>query len=309
MKNFALASVLLALASCHHDKPHETAARLDVAGCENVWRLSERVYSGSDPHGEEGFRALAAIGVKTIVSVDGATPDVETARRCGLRYVHLPIGYDGIPRARALEIARAVRDLPGPVYVHCHHGKHRGPASATIALVALGEIPGEEGASLMERAGTSQTYWGLYADVRTCKATKAEIDAADASFPEKSAVSGLTATMTAIDERWERLSLAREAGWSQPPDHPDIDPPHEALQLREHFTELARQEAVRARPAEFLTWLSQAETGAVELEASLRRSDASSADAAHARVDDSCKRCHDAYRNRPKDGREAPPRR
>lgn len=300
----ALVPVLILLSACHQPQRHDPAARPDVAGCENVWRLSERVYSGGDPRGEEGFRALAALGVQTILSVDGATPDLETARKCGLRYVHLPIGYDGIPRARALSIARAVRDLPGPIYVHCHHGKHRGPAAAAMALVALGEVSAEQGASLMERAGTSETYWGLYADVRGCRATQAEIDAADSSFPEKSVVSGLTATMTAIDERWERLSLAREAGWKTPPDHPDIDPPHEALQIREHFTELARQDAVRSRPTDFQGWLSEADSRAADMEAALRRSDGASANTARARVEDTCKRCHDAYRNRPKDGRD-----
>lgn len=283
--------------------------RLDVAGCENVWRLSDRVLSGGEPRGEEGFRAIAALGVKTVLSVDGARPNVEVARRCGLRYVHLPISYDGIPRARALAIARVARDLPGPLYVHCHHGKHRGPAAAAIATVALGQLTGDEATRFMEDAGTSPHYWGLYADVRAFRATDDEIDSADATFPETSQVPGLTEAMTAIDERWERLALARGAGWRTPHEHPDIDPPHEALQLREQFAEIARSDDVRSRPSEFLGWLSESESAAADLEAALRRADTAAAEAARVRLDATCVRCHEAYRDRPKDGRAGPLRR
>ena len=89
-------------------------------GLHNVLRLSAKLTSGSSPDGEEGFRSLLRLGIRTIISVDGSRPDVETARKFGLRYIHLPVGYDGVPRDRALQLARAVRDLPGPVYVHCH---------------------------------------------------------------------------------------------------------------------------------------------------------------------------------------------
>ena len=87
----------------------------------NAYRLHERVISGGLPNGEAAFRELRDLGVKTIISVDGAQPDVAGARKYGLRYVHLPHGYDGISRTRQRELAKAVRDLPGPAYIHCHH--------------------------------------------------------------------------------------------------------------------------------------------------------------------------------------------
>jgi len=67
----------------------------------NAYRLHEKVISGGQPEGAEAFAELRALGVKTIVSVDGAKPDVELARTYGLRYVHLPIGYNGVPAERA----------------------------------------------------------------------------------------------------------------------------------------------------------------------------------------------------------------
>src|SRR5688572_6774094 len=80
----------------------------------NPVRLHERVISGGLPEGEAAFAELKELGIKTVISVDGARPDVATAEKFGMRYVHLPHGYDGVPQVRAKELTKAVRDLPGP---------------------------------------------------------------------------------------------------------------------------------------------------------------------------------------------------
>ena len=74
--------------------------------------------SGSAPEGTVGLDSLAKLGIKTIISVDGAIPDVAAAKARGVRYVHLPIGYDGFDDARKAELVRAVRDLPKPIYIN-----------------------------------------------------------------------------------------------------------------------------------------------------------------------------------------------
>src|SRR5262249_33410514 len=143
---------------------HPAPQAVEAAGLHNVYRLTDRLYSGSAPEGDEGFASLRGLGVRTVISVDGARPDLERARRFGLRYVHLPVGYDGAPEAQPLRLARAVRDLPGPVYVHCHHGKHRGPAAAAVVLRCLDESCGADAATAwMRQAGTDPHYGGLYA--------------------------------------------------------------------------------------------------------------------------------------------------
>ena len=80
----------------------------------------------------------------------------------GLRYVHLPHGYDGIDQRRARELAKAVRDLPGPIYIHCHHGKHRSPAAAAVACVGAGLLKPDRSLCVLNTAGTSTNYRGLY---------------------------------------------------------------------------------------------------------------------------------------------------
>jgi len=104
--------------------------KLNALHLPNAVHVHAKVISGGQPDGEAAFQELHRLGVKTVISVDGAAPDLELAKKYGLRYVHLPHGYDGIPEPRVQELAKAVRDLEGPIYIHCHHGKHRSPAAA-----------------------------------------------------------------------------------------------------------------------------------------------------------------------------------
>jgi protein tyrosine phosphatase (PTP) superfamily phosphohydrolase (DUF442 family) len=278
--------------------------KVEAKGLHKVFRLNERLYSGSSPEGGEGFRSLRDLGVKTVISVDGARPDAELARQYGLRYVHLPIGYDGVPEARALRLARAVRDLPGPVYLHCHHGKHRGPAAAAVVQRCLdSECSAAKAVAWMRQAGTDPHYAGLYAaPERFRPLTGAELDRVSADFPESAPVTALAGLMVTIDERWDHLKEVRAAGWKVPRDHPDLDPAHEALLLGEGYREASRLPQVQDRPEELRRWLAEAERGAKELEDILRRGIGEldyAAEKAYQRAGAACARCHAKYRDVP----------
>jgi protein tyrosine phosphatase (PTP) superfamily phosphohydrolase (DUF442 family) len=275
--------------------------RVEAKGLHNVIRLSERIYSGSSPEGDEGFASLRDLGVKTIISVDGARPDVERAHKFGLRYVHLPIGYDGVPEEQGLRIAKAVRDLPGPVYVHCHHGKHRGPTAAAVARRCTDDRCGAEAAlEGMRLAGTDPHYTGLYAAPKEFRRpTEDELDRLPADFPEVAEVTGLAQLMVEVDDRWERLKLARAMGWKAPADHPDIDPPHEALQVVEQYREALRLPKTKDRPDDFRRRLEEARDAAERLEAALRTQDADR-EAAFKTAGASCTGCHGTYRDVPR---------
>ena len=113
--------------------PLDAPAPGEFPGLHQVVTFHPGVISGGVPGGE-GFATLAAMGVKTIISVDGGAPDVAAAKAAGIRYIHLPMGYDGCEESRVLELTRATRDSMerGGVYIHCHHGKHRSPAAAAV---------------------------------------------------------------------------------------------------------------------------------------------------------------------------------
>ena len=265
----------------------------DPAGIHNLLRLSATIYSGSEPHVAEGFASLAGLGVKTIVSVDGARPDLELAKKHGMRYVHIPIGYDGVPRKAGDSLARLVRQTDGPIYVHCHHGQHRGPAAAAVACMAAG-ASAAEGKAILEAAGTGQNYPGLWRDV--AHYTPPPADAVLPELVETAEVESFAAAMAKIDRNFDNLKLCQQAGWSVPADHPDLVAQQEALILKEGLRESARN-LVEDRDARFKTWLTESEALAEQVEMALRHKDPARASVQMKLLEDSCKRCHGKYRN------------
>ena len=277
--------------------PIGAAKPVDFPALHNVVRLSEKLYSGAVPEGEEGFRTLQRLGIKTVITVDGAAPDVTTAHKFGMRYVHLPFGYDGCPVPTANLIAKAVRDLPGPVYLHCHHGKHRSPTGAAFARIALDGITPEQAVQELERAGTGKNYTGLYGDVRSYQApTRAELDALKPEFPEIAPPPPLVDAMVKIEVRFDRLMKLQKANWKLTP---GVDAANEALQLQELYTELNRTPVVTKRAGDFRTWMREGEEAGKSLETSLRAGKLDDASMFLGKVAAGCGSCHVKYRNVP----------
>jgi len=279
-------------------------AKLKTQHLPNAVQVAPKVISGGLPDGDAGFAELETLGVKTVISVDGMKPDVETAKRHGLRYVHLPHGYDGIPPHRIEELAKAVHDLPGPIYIHCHHGKHRSPAAAVTACVTAGLVEPDRAKGILELAGTGKNYVGLYrVSEKARPLNSAQLEAIKAEFPAVAKLPAMAEAMVEIEHSFDRMKQVAAADWKTPADHPDVDPAHEALILREHFTELLRTDDVKRRSDDFRSLLQQGETLSRNLEdaLSLPRSAASlrSAEMALERLSSNCAACHRAYRDVP----------
>ena len=270
----------------------------------NALQINARLISGGLPKGEEAFAQLRDLGVKTIISVDGATPDVATAEKYGLRYVHLPHGYDGISSERSRELAKAIRDLPGPIYLHCHHGKHRSPAAAATACRALNWLDERKADEVLVLAGTSPHYLGLFAAVReTNPLEPAELDHLKVDFRATVPLPEVAEAMVAMDQHFEQLEQLAANDWQPLPRHPALKPAHEALLLREQFTELLRTETVRAEPEAYRQQLKAGEAIAKQLEELLRgeatpeRSVAAAAQLKALKAN--CTQCHRQYRDLP----------
>lgn len=272
---------------------------VDYTALHNVVRLSESLYSGGAPEGEEGFRVLRRLGVKTVITVDGAKPDVKTARKYGLRYVHLPFGYDGCPTPTAHALIKAVRDLPGPVYMHCHLGKHRSPAGAAFVRIGLDGVSPEQAVRELERAGTGKNYTGLYGDVRAFRPpTREELDRLKVEFREIAPTPPLVEAMVQIERRFDTLLKLQKDGWRT---RPGADAAYEALQLQELYTELNRTDEVKERPADYRKWLADGERAGKALEAGLRAGRLDAAGLALGKVAAGCGNCHAKYRNVPRE--------
>lgn len=269
----------------------QSATPPEPTGLPNLHPLGADLWSGGTPDGDEGFCSLRDLGVKTVISVDGLRPDVGRARRFGLRYVHIPFGYGGIPHEQAVVLAMAARDLPRPIYVHCHHGQHRGPAAAALMRRCHGGWTADEAIGFLKTAGTDPKYEGLYASVRD----EPPLGPGQAVFPEVADVPGLTARMVEIDDLWDALKKSRANGWQSPNAHGSTA--HLALQLSEQFREAARLPDADARPESFRRLRGEAEHAAAELEAALRASDATAAGKAFDRTAATCANCHREHRD------------
>jgi len=274
----------------------------DYPGLHSVVAYHAGFYSGSAPDDTSGFGSIAAMGVRTIISVDGAAPGVEEAKARGMRYIHLPIGYNGFDERRKLELTRATRDAmqDGPVYIHCHHGKHRSAGAAAAVAASLGWISPEEGVARMKVSGTAPNYSGLYACALESSVLSADvIDAIPAEFPEVSRPAGLVKSMVEIDEAFEHLKLIQKSGWNAPADHPDLVPAAEAGRVADLYRLLESDDRVKAKPADFMLMLTRAGAEAQALEDALAGPDfdAVNLSGQFKLMVASCNDCHAKYRD------------
>jgi protein tyrosine phosphatase (PTP) superfamily phosphohydrolase (DUF442 family) len=286
------------------EKP-KTVGR-DVGHIHNLHEITPRIARGSQPEDENDFAELAKLGVKVVVSVDGSKPFVELAHKHGMRYVHVPMGYDGPTRDQQLILYKAFTTLEGPFFVHCHHGKHRGPAACGIGLMACDGWTADQVVAEMGRAGTARKYEGLYAFPATFQKPTPEELATVKEIPEVAKVPSFVDAMVHIDATWARLGDVRRAGWKSPPEHPDVSPKHEATIFAEHYREMARLDEVTTAHADLLKHTKEAEVAAWDLAKALEGAavDAVKAEEAYLKLEKNCTDCHKQFRDTPK-GRSA----
>lgn len=257
--------------------------------------ISERVLTGSQPEERDNFVHLHHLNIQTIVSVDGASPDVEAARKLGMRYIHLPIGYDSVPKEIQAALAKVLATTEGKIYIHCHHGKHRGPAAAAIAALLEGSCNKEQALEMMKKAGTGEEYAGLWKSVREFQPPAP--DAPSAPLVEVAKVEPLAAAMVGIDKYFDDLTAAASGGWKQDNEEVAKGFAEQSVLLMEGFRESARFSTGTKQPEEFAKALQNSEGIARSLNDALkkRRWDAASEQLQRLKAD--CRACHKTFRN------------
>ncbi|MCR9293886.1 MAG: sulfur transferase domain-containing protein [bacterium] len=272
----------------------------------NAIQLTPGLISGGLPAGDEAFAELATLGIRTIISVDAAPPDSQAARRHGLRYVHLPHGYDGVSAEQGQALAKALLELEGPVYIHCHHGLHRSPAAASVAGVTAGWIQVDKATKILEFAGTATKYKGLYASARKARQVPAEqLHRLDVRFQEKVSVSLMAEAMVRIDEHLQLLKAVDGEASHKLKDSQAEDPAHAALLLMEEFRELLRTDETLLRSVDFQDRMRRSWQDSQRLEGLLRVRSGKDPSWKPAfskllqRISDDCSSCHALYRDVP----------
>jgi len=277
----------------------------EMTGLHNVFHLSDSIISGSEPHGTEALEHIRDMGVKTILSVDGKVPDAETAAALGMRYVHIPIQYKGMTKDELAEISKTFRELEGPFYVHCFHGKHRGPAAAAVGRIVLDGADRQTAIGEMRQyCGTSSKYEGLYRDVATAYIPPPkETSKLDFDFPARKEPRGVTGVMVHLSRSNDNLDLLKKRAFAVDPEHPDVDPLNEAEKIHQAFELSMTFPEVREGPADFNGWFRDSEVASGKLVDALRRAKAGDSGAADEAaehwqaVKDACSACHNVYRN------------
>jgi protein tyrosine phosphatase (PTP) superfamily phosphohydrolase (DUF442 family) len=188
-------------------------APIEYPGLHHLFWLSDDILSGAEPEGDVALEKLAEMGIKTILSVDGKAPDAETAKKLGMRYVHVPIRYRGIEQDELLKIAKTFRELEGPFYVHCYHGVHRGPAAAAVGRVVLDGAPREQAiAEMRQYCGTSSKYEGLYGAIAFGQLPSAEeTQAYPFGFEAQHQFRGFRHAMVDLARSWDLIKPSPSA--------------------------------------------------------------------------------------------------
>ena len=256
-------------------------------------------HTGPEPT-EAVWNRLQEHEVKTLISVDGIRPDLKTAREKGFTYIHLPIGYDGITRERVEQLASALKYAEGPIYLHCHHGKHRGPAAAVVAALANGLITQETALAYLKERGTSEDYSGLWEAVST---TQPLSHIPKLELPAHMPVEDLTETMSQLDRVWENVDLIRRNDWSVPTTHPDLVLNNELTLLYEYLFESQRLHKTPDLSADEKSKLKKSYQASLDAIQTFRtRAQAAQPvfeelEQAFQNTQSSCKSCHQQFRN------------
>ena len=271
----------------------------NLPGLHNIVAYADGVWTGAVPEGDEGFATLEALGIRTVVSVDGAVPDVESAKRHGIHYVHLPISYDTVSQERQTQLAQVLANTNGPVYMHCHHGKHRSAAAVGAAAVVAGKTQPEAAVLRMKVSGTAPAYEGLWSAVRNARPAEASTLKADvATFPSIATVSGMVAAMAEIDLVNDLVKTAKENQWQPPSFHPDLIAQKETRRLRDLCAGLKKDSESQAMDAGYQKLLDRSIQEATDLDEAVRNGDTAKANALFDSLGKSCKECHKPYRDK-----------
>ncbi len=263
---------------------------------ENLVFVEPDVITGSAPLDEAAFEQLAVLGVRTIISVEALPPDLRAAARHGMRYVHLPTRYNGLTPDELLRLAYALHTVERPVYVHCFHGRHRAPAAVAAAEVVLGRLSPAQALDVLEQAGTSPRYPGLFAAIDLAARLDPEsIRCAAGPLPARVEPEPFLLAMGQIDRSWNALWRARQRDWQTDADARALAAL--ARQLADELRTAAGHVPPQWQHAGLEGQLAASARRAARLAGALehgRRSEASR----HAdRLRSSCTRCHAETRN------------
>src|SRR5688572_32175470 len=112
-----------------------SAAKFPSIKIKNFGQMDTNYFRGGQPK-EEDYKALATLGINTVVDLRNDPTDYEkpTAEALGMKYINIPMDDAEYPSdasiARFLEVINDPAN--GKMFVHCKGGKHRAGVTGAV---------------------------------------------------------------------------------------------------------------------------------------------------------------------------------
>ena len=109
-------------------------------------KISDQITVGAQPTPEQ-LQELAQEGFRTIVNLRTAgesdqplSPEEEGNKVTALamKYLHIPVSAQAMQPEQVDHFRQQIRQLPGPVFVHCHKGKRAGALAMMHSAIEAG---------------------------------------------------------------------------------------------------------------------------------------------------------------------------
>jgi protein tyrosine/serine phosphatase len=152
----------------------------------NFGQMDDRFYRGARPN-DEDFKALADLGVKTIIDLTDNSREYEqpAAEGAGLRYINIPMTDKAYPSMEQINQFLKVVDDPatGKFFVHCAGGRHRTGVVGAVyrftydhwnldqALAEMDQYEFGSGFGHGKQRGFVQDYWQQFQTRHAAAAT------------------------------------------------------------------------------------------------------------------------------------------
>ena len=114
----------------------ETPQRAAYVKIKNFGQMDERFFRGAQPKDEADYKALAELGIKTVIDLTDDPKEYEKrlVESLGMKYIHIPMIAKKYPTPAATEaFLKTVNDpSTGKFYLHCAGGRHRTGAMGAV---------------------------------------------------------------------------------------------------------------------------------------------------------------------------------
>lgn len=110
-------------------RPANWAQPVAVPGVPNLHQITPLLYRSAQPT-QDGFASLAALGIKTVISLRQTVNDIPLAAGTPIILQRIPMKSRYVAEKGGAKVVEAMRDLyagleVGPTLIHCHHGADR----------------------------------------------------------------------------------------------------------------------------------------------------------------------------------------